>query len=414
MRRNTLSLYIHIPFCIKKCNYCDFLSMPADEKTQRKYVEMLLKEIKQEGVFYQDDRVNTVFFGGGTPTALKTDWLIEILEAVRESFCFDNTDGRKSGFQEAEITIECNPGTVEYEDLCELRKAGFNRLSIGLQSADNGELALLGRIHTWETFLKTYESARKAGFDNINIDLMSALPGQTLPSYQQTLEKVLALEPEHISAYSLIIEEETPFYEIYGEENIDEENPPANQLPDEDTERAMYDLTEKLLMEKGYFRYEISNYAKKGKECRHNIVYWQRGNYLGLGLGSASLVDNVRFHKEDELEFYLKYMGRLKEEETGYEFQQQKYLSGAYQEQSVLSEREQMEEFMFLGLRMTEGISVSEFEKRFHVPIMDVYDEVIHNCIQDGLLMYYGQDRLALTDKGLDLSNYCMARFLLT
>lgn len=412
MRRNTLSLYIHIPFCIKKCNYCDFLSMPADEKTQRKYVEMLLKEIKQEGVFYQDDRVNTVFFGGGTPTALKTDWLIEILEAVRESFCFDNTDGRKSGFQEAEITIECNPGTVEYEDLCELRKAGFNRLSIGLQSADNGELALLGRIHTWETFLKTYESARKAGFDNINIDLMSALPGQTLPSYQQTLEKVLALEPEHISAYSLIIEEETPFYKIYGEENIDEENPPANQLPDEDTERAMYDLTEKLLMEKGYFRYEISNYAKKGKECRHNIVYWQRGNYLGLGLGSASLVDNVRFHKEDELEFYLKYMGRLKEEETGYEFQQQKYLSGAYQEQSVLSEREQMEEFMFLGLRMMDGVKKADFRQQFQKDMDVLYGKVLQRLEKQGMIKQT-QDTVMLTARGIDVSNVVLAEFLL-
>jgi len=412
MRRNTLSLYIHIPFCIKKCNYCDFLSMPADEKTQRKYVEMLLKEIKQEGVFYQDDRVNTVFFGGGTPTALKTDWLIEILEAVRESFCFDNTDGRKSGFQEAEITIECNPGTVEYEDLCELRKAGFSRLSIGLQSADNGELALLGRIHTWETFLKTYESARKAGFDNINIDLMSALPGQTLPSYQQTLEKVLALEPEHISAYSLIIEEETPFYKIYGEENIDEENPPANQLPNEDTERAMYDLTEKLLMEKGYFRYEISNYAKKGKECRHNIVYWQRGNYLGLGLGSASLVDNVRFHKEDELEFYLKYMGRLKEEETGYEFQQQKYLSGAYQEQSVLSEREQMEEFMFLGLRMMDGVKKADFRQQFQKDMDVLYGKVLQRLEKQGMIKQT-QDTVMLTARGIDVSNVVLAEFLL-
>ena len=412
MRRNTLSLYIHIPFCIKKCNYCDFLSMPADEKTQRKYVEMLLKEIKQEGVFYQDDRVNTVFFGGGTPTALKTDWLIEILEAVRESFCFDNTDGRKSGFQEAEITIECNPGTVEYEDLCELRKAGFNRLSIGLQSADNGELALLGRIHTWETFLKTYESARKAGFDNINIDLMSALPGQTLPSYQQTLEKVLALEPEHISAYSLIIEEETPFYEIYGEENTDAENPPANPLPDEETERAMYDLTEKLLMEKGYFRYEISNYAKKGKECRHNIVYWQRGNYLGLGLGSASLVDNVRFHKEDELEFYLKYMGRLKEEETGYEFQQQKYLSGAYQEQSVLSEREQMEEFMFLGLRMMDGVKKADFRQQFQKDMDVLYGKVLQRLEKQGMIKQT-QDTVMLTARGIDVSNVVLAEFLL-
>ena len=412
MRRNTLSLYIHIPFCVKKCNYCDFLSMPADEKTQRKYVEMLLKEIKQEGTFYQDYRVNTVFFGGGTPTALKTDWLIEILKAVRESFCFCNADGGGSGFREAEITIECNPGTVEFEDLCELRKAGFNRLSIGLQSADNGELALLGRIHTWETFFKTYENARKAGFDNINIDLMSALPGQTLLSYQQTLEKVLTLEPEHISAYSLIIEEGTPFYEIYGEENIDAENPPVNQLPDEETERAMYDLTEKLLMEKGYFRYEISNYAKKGKECRHNIVYWQRGNYLGLGLGSASLVDNVRFHKEDELEFYLKYMGRLKEEETGYEFQQQKYLSGAYQEQNVLSEKEQMEEFMFLGLRMMDGVKKADFRQQFQKDMDVLYGKVLQRLEKQGMIKQT-QDTVMLTARGIDVSNVVLAEFLL-
>ncbi|MBE5851505.1 MAG: oxygen-independent coproporphyrinogen III oxidase [Lachnospiraceae bacterium] len=397
MEQKKLSLYIHIPFCVKKCAYCDFLSMPMEEKTRNKYVEMLLREIRQEGVFYQDYVVDTVFFGGGTPTILSTEQLAMLLKELRESFCF----------AEPEITIECNPGTVDKEALAGLKNAGFNRLSIGLQSADNKELKCLGRIHTWEDFLQTYEQARAAGFENINIDLMSALPGQTIESYQNTLQKVLELKPEHISAYSLMIEEETPFYDLYSEGGTY-----ASLLPSEDTERAMYDLTEQLLSERGYARYEISNYALPGKQCRHNIVYWKRGNYLGLGLGAASLVENVRFHKEEELDFYFKSMGKLKVEETDFEFQQNKYLSNTYKDRQVLTKNEQMEEFMFLGLRMMEGVNKADFKKQFHVALEDVYRKSLQRLERQELIKVI-EDRIMLTSKGVDVSNVALAEFLL-
>lgn len=405
METKQLSIYIHIPFCVRKCAYCDFLSMPVSESIRNEYVRMLMKEIEQEAVLYSDYTVKTVFFGGGTPTILSAACLSELLNKIRSSFQF------AEAFSDVEISTECNPGTVNYEYLCELKKAGFNRLSIGLQSANNEELLHLGRIHTWEDFLRTYENAREAGFDNINIDLMSALPGQTLASYKETLEKVLALEPEHISAYSLILEEGTPFYDMYAEEDVNAQKP-EKKLPDEDTERAMYELTEKMLSEKGYYRYEISNYAKKGKACKHNIVYWQRDNYLGLGLGAASLMENMRFHKEEELKYYLRYMGKLNSEEVDYEMQQEKYTSGAYQEMQVLSVKEQMEEFMFLGLRMMEGVNCEKFREQFGKSIESVYGNVLQKLKKQGLVELT-EERICLTSRGIDVSNMVLSEFLL-
>lgn len=355
----------------------------------------LKEEIIKEKEKYRNYQVETVFIGGGTPTAVEAGLLCEVLQTLKDNYHFS---------KKAEISMEANPKTVTEHALEQYKKAGINRLSIGLQSADNDELALLGRIHDFEDFLKTYRMVTDAGFENINIDLMSALPGQTVRSYENTLKKVLSLSPQptHISAYSLIIEEGTPFYELYGEErvqldkrgeviNAGQEN--AVHLPAEEAEREMYSLTEEMLLQAGYERYEISNYSKPGFECKHNCVYWTRGNYVGFGLGAASMVENVRFKNTEDLERYLESKEKIAETE-------------------ILSMTEQMEEFMFLGLRMVQGVSKAEFIACFGVTVESVFGEVIRKNIKEGLLTET-EGRVALTKKGMDVSNYVMAQFLI-
>lgn len=385
MADKSLELYVHIPFCVRKCEYCDFLSAPAGADTQQEYVRNLLLEIEQKGVRCTDYEVTTIFFGGGTPSILKAGWIADILNAIHRNFKV-----RK----DAEITIECNPGTLTFEKLSIYKSAGINRISVGLQSASDAELRELGRIHTYEDFLKSYDLIRKKGFSNVNIDLMAALPGQTLKSYEQTLRRVLALKPEHISAYSLIIEEGTPFYEKYeADELLREKGEKPQMLPSEETERLMYERTKELLFAHGYERYEISNYARRGYACRHNIGYWRRENYLGFGLGSASLLENERFHNTTDLTDYL---------------------GGDYlaYEQEKLDKKSQMEEFMFLGLRMTDGISTECFRQTFGLTVELVYGPVLEQQIADQLLRKE-DGRIFLTERGLDVSNYVMAQFLL-
>ena len=385
MADKSLELYVHIPFCVRKCEYCDFLSAPAGADTQQEYVRNLLLEIEQKGVRCTDYEVTTIFFGGGTPSILKAGWIADILDAIHRNFKV-----RK----DAEITIECNPGTLTFEKLSIYKSAGINRISVGLQSASDAELRELGRVHTYEDFLKSYDLIRKKGFSNVNIDLMAALPGQTLKSYEQTLRRVLALKPEHISAYSLIIEEGTPFYEKYeADELLREKGEKPQMLPSEETERLMYERTKELLLAHGYERYEISNYARKGYACRHNVGYWRRENYLGFGLGSASLLENERFHNTTDLTDYL---------------------GGDYlaYEQEKLDKKSQMEEFMFLGLRMTDGISTECFRQTFGLTVELVYGPVLEQQIADQLLRKE-DGRIFLTERGLDVSNYVMAQFLL-
>ena len=385
MADKSLELYVHIPFCVRKCEYCDFLSAPAGADTQQEYVRNLLLEIEQKGVRCTDYEVTTIFFGGGTPSILKAGWIADILNAIHRNFKV-----RK----DAEITIECNPGTLTFEKISIYKSAGINRISVGLQSASDAELRELGRIHTYEDFLKSYDLIRKKGFSNFNIDLMAALPGQTLKSYEQTLRRVLALKPEHISAYSLIIEEGTPFYEKYeADELLREKGEKPQMLPSEETERLMYERTKELLLAHGYERYEISNYARRGYACRHNIGYWRRENYLGFGLGSASLLENERFHNTTDLTDYL---------------------GGDYlaYEQEKLDKKSQMEEFMFLGLRMTDGISTECFRQTFGLTVELVYGPVLEQQIADQLLRKE-DGRIFLTERGLDVSNYVMAQFLL-
>ena len=299
-KKKELEIYIHIPFCVRKCAYCDFLSGPAAPEEQKAYVQALIKEIRAAACYRSRYEVTTIFFGGGTPSLLAGEQLDEIMRTIKESFPIR---------EDAEITMEMNPGTANREKLKAYRQAGINRLSIGLQSANNQELKILGRIHTFETFLETYQMAREEGFDNINVDLMSALPGQTETSYEETVQKVLTLAPEHISSYSLIIEEGTPFFEWYGKGETG--NMP--ELPDEDTERCMYRRTKELLEEAGYYRYEVSNYALPGKECRHNIGYWERKDYLGFGIGAASLLEENRFSNVRDRSVYVQALSNTKE-----------------------------------------------------------------------------------------------------
>ena len=380
-----LELYLHIPFCERKCAYCDFLSAPADLPVRISYIKKLQEEIAYYGSEFEEYQVSSIFLGGGTPTILEGYQLAAILETVKKYFRL---------VADAEITVECNPGTLTAGKAEKLVQAGFNRLSMGLQSADDRELQLLGRIHNFAQFLESYDLARKAGFENINVDLMSALPGQTLKSWQNTLQKVTALRPEHISAYSLIIEEGTPFYERFAEdERIREEGGHPRLLPEEAIERQMYELTQCFLHTKGYERYEISNYAKPGSECRHNCGYWTRKDYLGLGLGASSLVGHQRFQNTSDLKEYL----------------EQEY---HHIHTETLDKKSEMEEFMFLGLRLMTGISRQQFEKIFQVTLDSVYGEVLRKLKSEQLIEEVA-GYVRLTEYGIDVSNYVLSEFLL-
>lgn len=409
---NELELYLHIPFCERKCAYCDFLSAPADLPVRISYIKKLQEEIAYYGAQYGEYQVSSIFFGGGTPTILEGYQLAAILETVKEHFNI-TTD--------AEITVECNPGTLTAGKAEKLVQAGFNRLSMGLQSADDRELQLLGRIHNFAQFLESYDLARKAGFRNINVDLMSALPGQTLKSWQDTLQKVTALRPEHISAYSLIIEEGTPFYERFAEdERIREEGGHPRLLPEEDVERQMYELTETFLQIKGYERYEISNYAKPGYECRHNCGYWTRKDYLGLGLGASSLVEHQRFQNTSDLKTYLEQEyspqceGQHEHIAETIQLQEETGLTqtGHHIHIETLDKKSEMEEFMFLGLRLMVGISRQQFEKKFQVTLNSVYGEVLRKLKGEQLIEEVA-GYVRLTEHGIDVSNYVLAEFLL-
>ncbi len=447
-----LELYLHIPFCVRKCAYCDFLSAPADRARQEEYLRALKREIE---MFPDREtyRVSSVFFGGGTPSILPGERIAELMELLRREFQIR---------ADAEVTLECNPGTADAEKLRIFRETGINRLSLGLQSADERELALLGRIHTWADFLRTFDTAREAGFSNINVDLMSALPGQTVRSWERTLARVLALAPEHISAYSLIIEEGTPFYERYHEdaEKRERGEQPEN-LPSEDEEREMYQLTEQMLAEAGLNRYEISNYALPGYECRHNIGYWTGAEYAGFGLGASSLLRLSRELRYVDYDERAERGGHIRCDErtatSGYAQGEmlaapargseqedarsrnlchvrkesvaepasiyvrvrnpesmQAYLDGDFSGREItpLSEEDRMAEFMFLGLRLIEGVSEREFRERFGGTIEETYGKVLEKYTANGLLAREN-GRIALTARGLDLSNVVMADFII-
>ncbi len=373
--KRKIRLYVHMPFCVQKCLYCDFLSWHDSRENQARYVQALCREIRACQGRYPA-RVSSLFFGGGTPSVLEPGHMAEIMEALAEVFSFE---------PDSEMSIEANPGTVNLEKLRTYEKIGLNRISFGLQSAHNEELKALGRIHTWEEFLESYDLARQAGFDNINVDLMSGIPDQTLASWQKTLSRVLELAPEHVSAYSLIVEEGTPFAQR------------KLNLPEEEEERRMYEMTAEMLGSQGYRQYEISNYALPQRECAHNMGYWMRDDYLGLGLGAASLFDSQRWNNTDSMEEYLEKSERPEEIQVCRE---------------KLSVREQMEETMFLGLRMTEGIERERFQEEFGISVEEVYGDALRRLEGLGLLQA-DRGRIYLTRKGISLSNQVFVEFLL-
>ena len=415
-----LEIYIHIPFCFKKCAYCDFLSFSSDEKTQIAYADALIREIEFYGPKMKGYLVSTIFIGGGTPTWLNEEKMLEILDALNTYFQIS---------PEAEVTMECNPGTVTMEKLKKYRKAGVNRLSIGLQSADDEELKLLGRIHTYEKFVNTYEMAKKAGFYNINIDLISGIPYQTAEKFLRSLQKVVRLKPNHISVYSLIVEEGTPFYEAYQSDlERQEAGLETEMLPTEDEVYRTIKLTQQFLAKAGYEQYEISNFAQPGYACDHNIGYWTRENYLGLGLGAASLLENVRYTNKTDIFEYIEGSHQIAFVSETEKFAMEKekremlltdschimpnFKTNLHMTADVLTRKAQMEEFMFLGLRMNCGVTRAKFEECFGIPIEGVYGIVLDKLKKQELLQIHA-GKISLTEKGQDVSNYVLAQFLL-
>ncbi len=419
--QKSLGIYLHIPFCMRKCFYCDFLSAPGGGQERANYVKALCREISGESKRYKGYTVNTIFIGGGTPSLLEGESIGRILDKVYENYKVSNS---------CEISMEVNPGTATREKLMHFKAGGGNRLSIGLQSASDGELKALGRIHTYEDFLATYEMALKEGFFNINVDLMTGVPGQNKESLMDTLQKITQLPqmPTHISAYALIIEEGTPFYEK------------TPVLPEEDLERELYKITNDFLVKKGYLQYEISNYALPGYMCKHNTVYWRRGNYVGFGIGAASMIENVRFHNTRDREKYVDYFinnkrnyneernaGRNASDDSGTENKNtcdfKKNLQDSFRNDWIkediqaLSVKEQMEEFMFLGLRMNRGVCKDVFLRTFGKTIDEIYPGIVEELCQKGLLTLKkeppkGEEWIALTPFGMDVSNRVMAEFL--
>ena len=393
-----VSLYVHIPFCAVKCKYCDFLSFDGESYgTMLRYVDSLCQEIKLYKPIADEYIVRSVFIGGGTPSLLDESLIVNIMAFIRKTFTLE---------KDVEVTIEAKPGTLRHQKLNGYKTAGVNRISIGLQSADDEMLKKLGRLHNYDQFVASFKAARRAGFNNINVDIMSGLPGQSIHSYVDTLSRVIEHNPEHISAYSLSIEEGTPFA-----------NDPEilESLPPEMIDRRMYEITKKLLAVNGYDRYEISNYAKSGYECKHNMVYWTGGEYIGLGLGASSYFQGKRFNNIRDVFEYINIM-----ESASDKFTDTDNLEVLYNE-TVRKLREnitpiyidsRMEEFMFLGLRMTCGVSREDFEERFKKDIYEVYAPVLNKYIDSGYMATQG-DRIFLTDMGIDVSNVILADFIL-
>ncbi|MCJ7855479.1 radical SAM family heme chaperone HemW [Lachnospiraceae bacterium NSJ-143] len=377
--KKPLSLYIHIPFCVRKCLYCDFPSYSGCEGIYSEYVNVLCRELKDWSGRFNEYKVNTVFIGGGTPTVLKPSDLGRVMDTVLNRFDVD---------AHAEITCEANPGTLDLKKLTEMRSMEINRLSMGVQAWQNDILKRLGRIHDRDTFVNDMSLAREAGFGNINCDIMFSLPGQSMDNWQETLERITDLKPEHISAYSLIIEEGTPFKEMYDKGTFK----PA----EDETDRKMYYLSKEILKDRGYLQYEISNFAREGFESRHNSVYWKTMEYAGFGLGSHSYIDKRRFHNTYDMKKYMEYKGN----------------GSITEEMECLSENDIISEFMFMGLRMTRGVSETDFEDRFKKTVESVYHKEIKMLINEGLIKWEN-GRIFLTDYGMDISNYVFEKFLL-
>lgn len=374
-----LGIYIHIPFCKKKCKYCDFISFSCYAEKENEYVDSLLKEI--ENYEFIEKEVSTIYIGGGTPSIIDSKNIIKILEKIKSKFKVK---------KDVEITIEINPGTINKEKLEDYKSAGINRLSIGLQSTNNDILNFIGRIHTYEEFEKNYNLAKEVGFTNINVDLMLALPNQSMDILIDSLLKVINLNPNHISLYSLILEEGTELEKLI--ENGE------YKLCDEDLERKMYHKTKSILEKNGYIHYEISNFAKKGFESRHNLSCWNQEEYIGFGLAAHSYYNKKRFSNIESIEEYISNINK-----------------GEYDKNIVIHERQdkpsEMREFMMIGLRKLDGVRISDFERKFRInPLFYFRFEI--SKLTDEELIEVDLDYIKLTKKGLDFANLVFEEFV--
>ncbi|WP_055071276.1 radical SAM family heme chaperone HemW [Clostridium massiliamazoniense] len=372
-----ISLYIHIPFCDQKCFYCDFPSFAGKGQLKEAYIKALIKEMNNK--ITKEYLINTIFIGGGTPSSLGVNELEMLLKEVSKLNLSNNI----------EHTMECNPGNLTREKLKIMKEYGVNRISMGLQAVQNTLLKSIGRIHDYDEFEKNFKEARDFGFNNINVDLIFGLPNQSLENWKESLERIIALNPEHISAYSLIIEEGTAFYKLYEEDKL--------KVPEEEVEREMYNLAKSKLLEAGYYQYEISNYSKIGLECRHNLAYWNMDSWIGVGSAASSYIDNKRLTNTSVVEKYIEGINND---------------NPIVEEEIINSLKDNMEEFMFMGLRKIKGISISEFEKRFGKSIEEVYGPLLNKYEKAKLIIRNG-DNLYLSSQGIEWSNQIMAEFLL-
>lgn len=382
MKQKELGIYVHIPFCVQKCFYCDFISFANKKEMIKDYIEALKKEIEYVGadlVFSQNSKITTIYIGGGTPSFIDSEYIVNILDTIKSKF---------KVCKNAEITIEINPGTVTKEKLEDYIKCGINRVSVGLQSTDNKLLNEIGRIHTYEQFLNTYEMVRSVGFKNVNVDLMLALPNQTIEILEDSLKKVIAIKPEHISVYSLILEEGTKLYDLVGSGKL--------KLVNEDVERKMYWKVKNVLEQNGYKHYEISNFAKKGFESKHNLNCWEQKEYLGMGLAAHSYANKTRYSNTNDLEEYIKNINEGKNTKIIHETQK---------------ETEEQKEYMLLGLRKIEGVSISKFKEKFVQNPIYIFRKELNKLVEQELVEV-DIDSIKLTNKGLDFANLVWKEFV--
>lgn len=375
--KKDIGLYIHMPFCKAKCYYCDFISYANKEKLIKEYVEALIKEMKHNNLSKYS--IQTVYIGGGTPSLIDNESISKIMDNLR-LFVADN----------AEITIEINPGTANKEKLKKYKEIGINRLSIGLQSADNELLSEIGRIHKYEDFLNVYNEARNIGFRNINVDLMLGLPNQDLKKLEESVKEVITLSPEHISIYSLILEENTKLYDMVMNEEL--------KLPDEAIERKMYWSVKKMLENEGYIHYEISNFAKEGYKSRHNSDCWEQKEYIGIGVSSHSYLNNKRYSNSESVEEYIKNINNNDFDKN----------ITIHEEQT---KEDKQKEYMILGLRKINGVNITKFKNKFGENPIFLYRQELNKLVQEELIEIY-DNNIKLTDKGLDLANVVWEEFI--
>ena len=374
-----IGLYLHIPYCLHKCGYCDFNSHNINEAEMESYVRALLLEMEQAAKGAKDRRVNTIFFGGGTPTTLPFADLARILEACRRHFKVD---------PEAEITCEANPATIPQADLAQLRQAGFNRLSIGVQSFDPDELKRLERVHSVDEVYLTVERARQAGFDNLSLDLMFGLPGQTTRLWKSNLQRAIDLQPDHLSAYNLTIEPDTVFFKQQAQGQL--------KMPPDDFQRELFEIAIDTLTEAGYEHYEISNYAQPGKQCRHNLNYWVNGEYIGLGAGASSTLNGEHYKN---VNLPARYIAQINETQT------------AVESRETPDRRQRMGEAVMLGLRLREGLNLSIFKRQFGISFYDAFGDTIEK-MEKMELLEISNGQISLSRKGLFLADSVIVEFI--